>query len=113
MDIDRHVNILIRRYRTNCPFLLAARLNLHVRFAALPKRVRGFSCRIAGRRFIVIQDALPFIWKRFVCAHELGHVQLHRGLSYFQLQELSPSHLCRYEREAHRFAVLLLTADRL
>ncbi|MBX6396598.1 MAG: ImmA/IrrE family metallo-endopeptidase, partial [Alicyclobacillaceae bacterium] len=83
MHVEHKVRLLLQRYQTNCPFALARHLRLHVRFKPLPRHIRGFYCRISGQRFIVIDEALPFAWKRFVCAHELGHDQLHRGMSYY------------------------------
>lgn len=66
--------------------------------------------RVLRRRFIVIHEDLNEYWKRFICAHELGHDRLHPGLSRFWLDEQSFRNPGKYERQANKFAVHLLTS---
>ena len=67
--------------------------------------------RIADRMCIVINSALPEPWKRFVLAHEIGHLQLStKGAGYFFLSEHTLM-LPFVEREANQFAVELLVGD--
>lgn len=102
---------LIKKHHTNCPFQLSAALGIHVRYADLGKTTKGLYFRKLKRRFIVIHAHLPVEWQRFVCAHELGHDRLHKGISRLFLEE--HSYFCpgKLERQANRFAVALLTAD--
>ncbi|MBO8164665.1 MAG: ImmA/IrrE family metallo-endopeptidase [Brevibacillus sp.] len=108
--MDNVIRQLIRRYKTNCPFELASSLNITVWFCDLGKNTRGLYMRKLRRRYIVIHEDLDDQWKRFVCAHELGHDRLHPGLSRFWLDEHSFFHAGKFERQANKFAVRLLTA---
>lgn len=101
---------LIRRFRTNDPYEIAQGLGIHIRFADLGEGTRGLYCKKLRRRFIVINEHLDENWRRFVCAHELAHDRLHPGLSRFWLDEQSFFNVGKYERQANKFAVRLLTA---
>ena len=82
-----------------------------MRFADLGDYTHGIYCCELRRRFIVINSNLTSFWQRFICAHELGHDQLHRGLNRFFLDELALQNANRYERQANMFAVNLLLAN--
>ena len=101
---------LIRKFKTNDPFQIAKGLNIHIRYANFEDGTRGLYYRVLRRRFIVIHDQLDEPWQRFVCAHELAHDRLHPGLSRFWLDERSFFNAGKYERQANKFAIRLLTA---
>jgi Zn-dependent peptidase ImmA (M78 family) len=107
--MERLITTLVRRYKTNCPFAIAEKLNIHIRFVDLGDYTRGIYCRKLRRRFIVINSSLTPSWQRFICAHELGHDLLHQGLNRFFLDEFSLQNANKYERQANTFAVKLLT----
>lgn len=109
--MEKMIRTLIRRHKTNCPFLISRELGIHIRFANLGKVTRGIYYRKLRRRFIVIHNNLCPNWQRFVCAHELGHDRLHRGISRFFLDENSFFQPGKFESQANRFAVHLLTAE--
>jgi hypothetical protein len=100
--MDNLINRLIRKNKTNCPYQIAGNLNINVWFEDLGKATRGMYYRKLRRRYAE--------WQRFICAHELGHDRLHPGLSRFWLDEHSLFKAGKYEREANKFAVQLLTA---
>lgn len=108
--MDTMIRQLIKRFKTNDPFELAGYLNINVWFRDLGKSTRGLYVRKLRRRYIVIHEGLDDQWKRFVCAHELGHDRLHPGLSRFWLDEHSFFHAGKFERQANKFAIRLLTA---
>jgi Zn-dependent peptidase ImmA (M78 family) len=108
--MDTTIRQLIKRFKTNDPFELAGYLNINVWFRDLGKSTRGLYVRKLRRRYIVIHEGLDDQWKRFVCAHELGHDRLHPGLSRFWLDEHSFFHAGKFERQANKFAIRLLTA---
>lgn len=113
MDIQRRAKNLVRKYGTNCPFTIAKHLNINVQFVDLTDEVRGVYCRTLRRKFIGINSNLPYEWQRFVCAHELGHDLLHRGLGYYFIEQHTLFNPGRFERQANLFAVeLLLSFDR-
>ncbi|MFI2857908.1 ImmA/IrrE family metallo-endopeptidase [Paenibacillus sp. JSM ZJ436] len=105
------VRKLVRKHHTSCPFTLASLLGVHIRYADLGKSTKGLYVRKLRRRFIVIHSRLPLEWQRFVCAHELGHDRLHKGISRLFLEDHSYFSPGKLERQAHRFAILLLTAN--
>lgn len=102
---------LIRTYQTNCPFEIARSLGIHIRYSDLGKSTKGLYCRKLRRRFIVLHNDLTPEWERFVCAHELGHDRLHKGINRFFLEEHSYFQAGKWERQANHFAVLLLSAE--
>ncbi len=108
--MDKLILKLVRNYKTNDPFVIAQGLGIHIRYADLGEVTRGLYFKKLRRRFIVIHNRLPEDWSRFVCAHELGHDRLHPGFNRFWLDEQSFFNVGKYERQASKFAVRLLTA---
>ena len=109
--MDKLINTLVRKYKTNCPFTIAEHLNIHIHFEDLGNHTRGiYYCKLR-RKFIVINSRLNSYWQRFICAHELAHDRLHRGLNRFFLDEYSLSNTNKYERQANQFAVQLLLSN--
>ncbi|MEK4210256.1 MULTISPECIES: ImmA/IrrE family metallo-endopeptidase [Paenibacillus] len=110
--MDELINSLIKKYKTNCPFELAAALGIQIHFMNLGTGTKGLYYRKLRRRFIVIHNELPVEWQRFVCAHELGHDRLHKGINRFFLEESSYFSPGKLERQANVFAVKLLSSGR-
>ncbi|GAB6988033.1 ImmA/IrrE family metallo-endopeptidase [Paenibacillus pini] len=108
--MDDIIRKLIRKYKTSCPFEIARGLGIQIRYIDLGKTTKGLYYRKLRRRFIVIHNELPAEWQRFVCAHELGHDQLHKGINRFFLEEHSYFAPGKLERQANGFAIMLLTA---
>ncbi len=102
---------LVKRYHTNCPFELAERLGIRISFESLGTETRGIYYPVLRRRFIVIDNSISAEWQRFVCAHELGHDRLHRGLAYYFIEKNSLFNVGKLEREANEFATKLLLYD--
>lgn len=84
-------NDLVKRYGTRDPFRIAKELGIIVlddcdNFGPL----KGMYRIIKRNRFIFLNKDLSPEMKRIVCAHELGHDQLHRHLAASAgLQEFS------------------------
>lgn len=110
MDISKRANNLVKKYRTNCPFQLAHSLNIIVRFEDMPNCTQGFYLKTLRRRFISINRNLSAEWQRFVCAHELGHDRLHKGLGYYFIERHTLFNPGKFERQANNFAVNLLSS---
>jgi Zn-dependent peptidase ImmA (M78 family) len=112
--VQQSIQKLIRRFGTNDPFVIAKGLHISIRFADLGPSTRGLYFRKLRHRVIFIHEHLDEQWQRFVCAHELGHDRMHPGFSRFWLDEQSFFNVWKFERQANKFAVRLLTAgDRL
>jgi Zn-dependent peptidase ImmA (M78 family) len=111
--LHEKIRKLIRRFKTNDPFIIANGLNIHIRYARFEDGTRGLYYKTLRQKFIVLHEDLNEDWKKFVCAHEIGHDRLHPGLSRFWLDEHTISNPGKYEREANQFAVNLLIPDTL
>ncbi|MEK3950922.1 ImmA/IrrE family metallo-endopeptidase [Paenibacillus sp. FSL H7-0703] len=107
--MDDIIRKLVRRFKTNDPFVIATGLNILIRHVEFDEGTRGLYYRKLRRRFICIHNGLSDEWQRIVCAHELGHDRLHSGLSQFWLDEHTFFAVGKYERQANLFAVKLLT----
>lgn len=70
---------LAARHGTRDPFRIARDLGHTVKFLDL-KRQKGFCADIYNNCFIFISSRLSEQMKRMTCAHELGHIILHRRL---------------------------------
>ena len=68
---------LAEKYRTRYPFALAGLLGYSVRFLDT-KVQKGFCANILNNYFIFINQNMSREMQRMTCAHELGHVLLHR-----------------------------------
>ena len=77
MDIKRLVNSLVRKHKTRDPFEIIENLNAIVVFHPL-QGVRGFYQYFQRNNIIYIDETLSEHEQRLVCAHELGHMLLHK-----------------------------------
>ena len=71
---------LVRRCGTRDPFEIARQLGIEVIFCDNLGSLKGMYRVIKRNRFIFISSSLGDRMQRIVCAHELGHDQLHRKL---------------------------------
>lgn len=72
---------LVRRSGTRDPFSIASELGIEVLFCEDFGPLKGMYRVIKRNRFIFINRDLSSQMQRIVCAHELGHDQLHRYLA--------------------------------
>lgn len=72
---------LVKRCGTRDPFRIAKELGIEVMFCEDFGRLKGMYRVIKRNRFIFINQDLSERMQRIVCAHELGHDQLHRNLA--------------------------------
>ena len=72
---------LVRRCETRDPFRIADELGVEVLFCEDFGRLKGMYRVIKRNRFILLNKDLSDRMMRIVCAHELGHDQLHRNLA--------------------------------
>lgn len=106
--MERTIQKLVRKYKTNDPFLLCQYLNINVWFDDLAEGVRGYYFRTLRRRYIAINNNQSYEWQRFVCGHELGHDRMHKDMNRFFIENHTLFNPGRYEREANEFAVKLM-----
>lgn len=72
---------LVKRCGTIDPFEIASDIGVEVMFRKDFCSLKGMYRVIKRNRFIFINETLPEWLQRIVCAHELGHDQLHRHLA--------------------------------
>lgn len=108
--IKSEVEKKIRKFGTNDPFYIAERLGVLIEYADLGETL-GFYFRNRRIKIININHNLSEIVQRFVCAHELGHVILHKDANTPALRRNTFFSTNKIEKEANQFAVELLMPD--
>lgn len=110
MNIKRLVDSLVRKYKTRNPFEIIDDLNVIVVFYPL-QGVKGFYQYFQRNNIIYIDESLSDNEKLFVCAHELGHMLLHKKANAIFMDSRTQLNTTKYELEADRFAIDLLLSD--
>lgn len=110
MDIKRLVNSLVRKHKTRDPFEIVENLNAIVVFHPL-QGVRGFYQYFQRNNIIYIDKTLSEHEQRLVCAHELGHMLLHKKSNAIFMDSRTQLNTTKYEIEADRFAMNLIMPD--
>ena len=109
--IERTVKKLVKSCKTNDPYEIAAQKNINVIQWNLHHEIMGFYKYIRRNKFIFINSNLDEDIQRFVCAHELGHSQLHHRVNTPFLKQSTYFSVDKIEVEANFFAVRLLLSD--
>ena len=110
MDIRKRVEKLVRFYKTRNPFEIIQGMNVILVFYPL-NGVRGFYQYFQRNNIIYIDECLPEHEQLFVCAHELGHMLLHKKANAIFMDTRTYFNTGKYEREANEFAMDLLLSD--
>ena len=110
VDIKRKVNQLVRLFGTRDPFEMVKGMNVILVFYPLDG-VRGFYQYFKRNNIIYIDESLSRHDQQFVCAHELGHMFLHKRTNALFMDTRTQFNTSRYELEADKFAVNLLISD--
>ena len=110
MDIKARVNRLVRFYKTRDPFEMIKGMNIILVNYPL-EGVRGFYQYFQRNNIIYIAEDLPEHEKLFVCAHELGHMFLHKKANAIFMDTRTHFNTYKYEMEADTFAMQLLIGD--
>ena len=110
MDIKRKVNQLVRLFGTRDPFEMVKGMNVILVFYPLDG-VRGFYQYFKRNNIIYIDESLSRYDQQFVCAHELGHMFLHKRSNALFMDTRTQFNTSRYELEADKFAMNLLVSD--
>ena len=104
---------LIKRFGTRDPFEIAHMLGYSVKFINTKKK-KGFCKILLNNFFIFINENMSPQMQRMTCAHELGHLLLHRDvlkrelfLAEMEIFDITD----QKELEANEFAASLLIND--
>ena len=101
---------LARKHGTRDPFRIAREMGFIVIFAPLVE-MRGFQQRAKRRRLIYINSDLDEQQQRLVCAHELAHHLIHKGMNRIFMDRNTDIVTQKYENQANRFAAELIYSD--
>jgi Zn-dependent peptidase ImmA (M78 family) len=110
MDIKKIVNSLVKKHKTRNPFEIIKGLNVILVPVPL-EGVRGFYQYFQRNNIIYIDDSLPEHEQILVCAHELGHMLLHKKANALFMDTYTGFNTTKYEKEADLFAMELLVSD--
>ena len=110
MDIKKKADSLVRKYRTRNPFEIIQGLNVILVFAPLIG-TRAFYQYFQRNNLIYINENLSSHEKAFECAHEMGHMFLHKKANAIFMDTRTCFNTNRFEIEADRFAMDLLIGD--
>ena len=108
MCIKKLVSRLVRKYGTRDPFEMVKGMNVILVHYPL-EGVRGFYQYFQRNNLIHLDERLTE--QRFVLAHELGHLFLHKKANAIFMDSRTHFNTDKYEREADTFAMELLVPD--
>ena len=110
MDIPEIVKSIIDKCETRNPFRILEQLGVILIYYPL-EGVNGFYQYFQRNSIIYIDERLSDHEALFVCAHELGHMLMHKKSNAVFLDSRAHLNTCKYEIEANRFAINLLIPD--
>lgn len=110
MDIKERANRLAKIYKTRDPFEVIRGLNIILIMCPLVG-VKGFYQHFQRNNINYIDEKLPRNDKIFVCAHELGHMFLHKKANAIFMDTMTHFNTRKYEYEADKFAMEFLVSD--
>jgi Zn-dependent peptidase ImmA (M78 family) len=111
-DIKKLANSLAKKYQSRNPFEIIQGMNVILVLAPLID-VRGFYQYFQRNNIIYIDELLPEHERKFVCAHELGHMLMHRKENTVFMDTRTYLKTTPYEAEADKFAVELLVPNEI
>ena len=112
MDIKARVNRLVRFYKTRDPFEMIKGMNIILVNYPL-EGVRGFYQYFQRNNIIYLDEKLSDSERRFVLAHELGHMILHKKSNAIFMDTRTQFNTSKYEQEANLFAMELMLPDQI
>lgn len=110
MDTKAMANSVAEKYSSRNPLCIADDLGIIVIHTPLIE-MRGLRQCVKRRVILYINSNLDERQQRLVCAHELGHHFLHRGLNRLFMDRNTCMVTSKYENEAQRFSVDLMFDD--
>ena len=111
-DIRKLANSLAKKYQSRNPFDIIQGMNTILVFTPLID-VRGFYQYFQRNNIIYIDESLPEHEQKFVCAHELGHMLMHRKKNIVFMDTRTYLKTTPHETEADKFAIELLVPNEI
>ena len=112
MDINSLVSYIVKRHNSRNPFEIIRGMNTILVVTPLVG-IRGFYQYFQRNNIIYIDENLSRHDQMFVCAHELGHMLLHKKANTVFMDTKTCFNTNRYEKEANKFAVELLIPNEI
>lgn len=112
MTIKQKANSLARKHNSRNPLEIIKNLNVILVYYPF-KDVRGFYQFFQRNNIIYIDENLPENEQIVVCAHELGHMLLHKKSNALFMDTRTHFVTAKYENEANTFAAELLIPDEI
>lgn len=109
-DIKKKADFLVRKYKTRNPFEIIRGMNVILVFVPLVD-TRAFYQYFQRNNLIYIDENLSLHEQAFECAHEMGHMLLHKKTNTIFMDTRTGFKTSRYENEADAFAMDLLVGD--
>lgn len=110
MAIKKKADELARKFQTRNPFEIIRGLNVILLFVPLID-TRAFYQYFKRNNIIYIDENLPRHEQMFECAHEMGHMFLHKKANAIFMDTRTGFNTSRFEKEADTFAIDLLVVD--
>lgn len=110
MDTKSLANKIAKQHSTRDPFRVAEDLGFIVIRTPLIGS-RGLHQKVKRRTIIYINSDLDEQQQRIVCAHELGHHYMHRGMNRLFMDSGTCMVTNKFENEANRFALDFIYED--
>ena len=110
MDIKKKADSLVRKFQTRNPFEITRGLNVILVFAPLVD-TRAFYQYFQRNNIIYIDESLTKQEQAFECAHEMGHMFLHKKANAIFMDTTTNFNSDKFELEADIFAMDLLVGD--
>ena len=108
--IAGRVSALVKKYDTRDPFSICKSMDIHIRYKDLGYGIKAFYFYQSRIKNIVLNNRVEQEFRRVLCAHELGHLFLHKKVNAIFMDTHTFMNHNRFEKEANRFAIELLLA---
>lgn len=110
MNIKKKADELARKFQTRNPFEIVQGLNVILVFVPLTD-TRAFYQYFQRNNIIYIDENLSPHEQAFECAHEMGHMFLHKKSNAIFMDTRTNFNTNKFENEADTFAMDLLIDD--
>lgn len=110
MNIRDLTKNIVKKYDSRNPFDIVKASGAILIFAPLTD-VRGFYQYFQRNDIIYVDENLDKHEQKLVCAHELGHMLLHKNSNALYMDSKTFFNTNKYELDANLFAVELLIPD--
>lgn len=110
MDIKKIADSLARKHQSRDPFKVIRGLNVILVPVPLID-VRAFYQYFQRNNIIYIDDSLSPFEQAFECAHEMGHMFIHKKANTIFMDTRTCFNTCKFEEEANTFAMDFLIDD--